>query len=177
MNLVCLWVVGSFLEPVLGRWRFTALALLSGLGGGVLILGWARFTGIPAAWNEITYDVGEWWVPTIGASGMVFGLFGATVWVTRRLGGNLNGILGVLALNIVYTVARSSEVSWQGHIGGLIVGLALGAVFAFVARDRYLTYSVVATVVATAALIGVYVAFCTGIPNGAAEVWGQLAAY
>jgi membrane associated rhomboid family serine protease len=165
LNMLCLWMVGSFLEPMLGRWRFTALYLVSGLGGGLLILGWARVAGPSVEWVQLT----------VGASGAIFGMFGAMVWVVRRLGGNLRGILVVLAINVVFTLTNSGSVSWQGHFGGLIVGLGLGAVYAFAPRGRHRVYSIVATAGIAALVLGAYAALSTGLPTSDAimgQLWG-----
>jgi membrane associated rhomboid family serine protease len=152
LNMLCLWMVGSFLEPLLGRWRFTALYMLSGLGGGLAILAWASL-------HMNSVDVIQL---TVGASGSIFGLFGAMVWVVRRLGGNLTGILTVLAINIVFTLTNAGTVSWEGHLGGLIVGLILGAAFAFAPRARHLAFSVSATVAVGVVVLGAYAALSTG---------------
>jgi membrane associated rhomboid family serine protease len=155
MNMICLWMLGVFLEPALGRWRFTALYLLSGLGGGTAILAWTAMGGLSLDWFGLS----------AGASGAVFGLFGATVWVMRRLGGNLRGILVVLGINLVFTVANTATVAWQAHIGGLLVGLALGAVYAYAPRARARLFSLLGTAGAVVVVVGVYLAISTAIPN------------
>jgi membrane associated rhomboid family serine protease len=155
LNMICLWMVGSFLEPVLGRWRYAALCLISGLSGSVAILGWARLGSEPMAWFQLT----------VGASGAIFGLFGAMVWVVRRLGGNLRGILVVLGINLVFTLTNAATVSWPGHFGGLVAGLALGAAYAFAPRVRHLAYSVAATAGAALVLALAYVVLSTGLPQ------------
>ncbi|MDR1427339.1 MAG: rhomboid family intramembrane serine protease [Bifidobacteriaceae bacterium] len=149
VNMLCLWMLGSFLEPTLGRWRFTALYAISGLAGGVAILAWASFAGGAAAWLR----------PTVGASGAVFGLFGAAVWVTRRLGGNAAGIVGVLVVNIVFTLANTAQVSWQGHFGGLAMGLALGAAYAYAPLAKSGRYSLIAAVSAGVLVVGLFLLF------------------
>ncbi|MCL2787096.1 MAG: rhomboid family intramembrane serine protease [Micrococcales bacterium] len=134
MNCYALWVVGSFLEQMIGRWRFTALFLLSAVGGSVAVDAYARLGSDPVAW----------FIPTVGASGGVFGLFGAMVWVVRRIGANMTGVLSVIGLNVVFSFTVAS-VSWQGHMGGLAVGLALGAAYAFAPAARRRLYGIGAT--------------------------------
>ena len=68
-NMVSLFIVGPPLERLLGRWRFSAIYLLSGLGGGVAIYLWGDVLG-----------------PVGGASGAIFGLFGACLILVRQLG-------------------------------------------------------------------------------------------
>ncbi len=113
-NMWALWVVGSFLERVMGTTRFVLLYLVSGLAGSVLVL---------IAGPEL--------VPTVGASGAIFGVFGATfLWAYLSRGrdmmaGQLVRSMGlILVLNLVITFVGSSYISWQAHVGGLIGGLA-----------------------------------------------------
>jgi membrane associated rhomboid family serine protease len=141
MNMYALWVVGSFLEDMMGRWRLAALFFASAIGGSVAVVAWAAHTG----------DLAEWLTPTMGASGGVFGLFAAMLWVVRRVGGNASGILAVILLNVVFSFTVAS-VSWQGHMGGLAVGAALGAVYAFAPRAQRTLYGVLGTVGAGAVL-------------------------
>lgn len=122
-NMVALWSVGPFLEASLGRWRFTALYLLSAIGGSVMYLLLA------------SPDAVSWFTWLFGASGAVFGLFGAVLVVLRRVGRSAGGIIGVLAINGVLGFVLPG-VAWQAHLGGLIVGSVLGAAFAYAPRER-----------------------------------------
>src|SRR3954454_9590840 len=88
-NLYALWMVGPYLEGLLGRAQFAAVYLLSALGGSV---GYYVLVGV---------DGDGWGTPTVGASGAVFGLFGALFVVTRRLGRSVGGIVAVLVINAV----------------------------------------------------------------------------
>lgn len=121
-NMVALWSVGPFLEQALGRWRFTVLYLLSALGGAVMFMVLAPF---PEGWVTGLY----------GASGAVFGLFGAVLVVLRRVGRSAGTIVGVIVINAVLGFVLSG-VAWQAHLGGLIVGAALGAIFAYTPREK-----------------------------------------
>jgi membrane associated rhomboid family serine protease len=67
---------------------------------------------------------------SIGASGAVFALFGAVFVLGRRLNLDLRAVGILLAVNLVLTFLIP-RISWTGHIGGLIAGLVLGAVFAY----------------------------------------------
>ena len=132
-NMIALWFIGPYLEIVLGRWRYVALYLLSALGGNAMVLLLADPTG-PA-----------WRTGVLGASGAIFGLFGAVVLVARRLGQPVRSMFVVIALNLVMSFALAG-ISWQGHIGGLVTGLVLGAVFAYAPRPRQRQAALVATV-------------------------------
>lgn len=124
-NMYALWVTGQFLEPLLGRLRFTILCLLSAVGGsvGVLLLAGDPATSI------------AWVTPVVGASGMVFGLFGAMLPVMRRLGRSMGQVLVLLAVNgaIGFFVPN---ISWQAHLGGLITGALVAAAYAYAPKSR-----------------------------------------
>jgi membrane associated rhomboid family serine protease len=120
-NMYALWLLGPYLESQLGRLRFAALYLLSALGGSVGFLLIAGFTSGPFATS------------TVGASGAVFGLFGAVVVVQRRLGRQMGQILVVIAINGVIGFLVPG-IAWQAHLGGLVTGAAVAAVLAYAPR-------------------------------------------
>lgn len=111
LNMWALWIVGNFLEAAIGRGKFLLLYLLSGFAGSVLVL------LVPSG-------------PTVGASGAVFGLFGAlAVHAFMNPGRDfqssafLRQILIIIGINLVFTFAFGG-ISWQAHIGGLVGGAA-----------------------------------------------------
>ena len=122
-NMWALYVVGPPLEMALGRLRFTALYLLSALGGSVLV-----------------YLLSSLGAQTAGASGAVFGLFGATFVVGKRLNLDVRWVVGLIVLNLVFTfvipLVSSQNISWQGHIGGLVTGAAIAAAYAYAPRQH-----------------------------------------
>lgn len=122
-NMWALWVLGTVLEPLLGRWRFVALCLISALGGSTAIY-WLASPGTPS-----------WWTVTVGASGAVFGLFATMFLVQRRFGRDTTQIVLLLVLNAVISVV-GANISWQGHLGGLLAGGALAAIYAWAPRER-----------------------------------------
>lgn len=111
LNMVALWVIGRVLEPVLGWWRFLALYLFSAVGGAVAAL-----------WLADPLQ------PVVGASGAVYGLFSALFLVTRFRGGQVGSIAVLIGLNLVISVLLPG-ISWQVHVGGLLTGAAVGAVY------------------------------------------------
>lgn len=115
-NLWALFVVGPPLERWLGRLRFITLYLMSALGGSVVV-----------------YLLSEVNSSTVGASGAVFGLFGATFVVARRLNLDVRWVVGLIAINVVITFVVPA-VSWQGHLGGLVTGLLVSAAFVYAPR-------------------------------------------
>ena len=118
LNMLALGTLGPPLEQSLGRLRFAALYLLSALGGSV--------AGFLLAPQQLI---------SVGASGAVFGLFGAYYVVVRRLGGETRPILGILAVNLVITFAVPF-IDWRAHLGGLVTGLLVAAALVYAPRDR-----------------------------------------
>ncbi|MFF7330465.1 rhomboid family intramembrane serine protease [Streptomyces sp. NPDC008150] len=107
-NMLSLWWVGAPLEAALGRLRYLSLYLVSGLAGSALAY-------LLAAQN----------VETVGASGAIFGLFGATAVLMHRLRLDLRPVIAMLVINLVITFAWAG-ISWQAHIGGLVAGVVTG---------------------------------------------------
>jgi membrane associated rhomboid family serine protease len=136
LNMYALWVLGGMLEPVLGRWRFTALYLVSALGGSA-----ASLLGLGI--GNLSY----------GASGAVFGLMGALFVVGRRFGRDVSSVLVILAINVVFGFVVSG-IDWRAHLGGLVTGTALAYVFAHAPRKRRTVVSATACV----AMVGLIVA-------------------
>jgi membrane associated rhomboid family serine protease len=106
-NMYALFIFGRMLEGMMGRWRFLALYALSALGGSVAVLLLAPMT------------------PVVGASGAIFGLFGAFFVINRGLGGNSIQLVVVLGLNLLIGFIVPG-IAWQAHIGGVIVGALVG---------------------------------------------------
>ena len=108
-NMFLLWMLGSQLERLLGPTSYLILYFGSLLSGalGVMLLD-------PLAL-------------TVGASGAVFGLMGATVVYQLRRGVSpwSNGIGTLLIINLIFTFARPN-ISVGGHLGGLLGGLLIG---------------------------------------------------
>ncbi len=139
-NMYLLWMLGPSLERAFGRLRFLALYVGSAVGGHVLVL-------LVASRTELSWVTG-----VLGASGAIFGLFGAVLVAQRRIGGDLRPIAVVLALNLVITFLVPN-ISWQGHVGGLVTGVALGAVYAYAPRGRRTVLHVAGTLAVLVALI------------------------
>lgn len=115
-NMYALYLLGPPLERSLGRLRFTALYALSALGGSVMI-----------------YLFSPLMTQTAGASGAIFGLFGATLVAARRLNLDVRWLIGLVVINLVITFGFPG-VSWQGHIGGLITGALVAAAYVYAPR-------------------------------------------
>ena len=114
LNMFALFLFGPPLEAALGRVRFTGLYLLSALGG-----------------SAASYAFSAPTQASLGASGAVFGLLGAFLVVTRRLGRDTTGVLVLLGINLVYGFVVPG-IDWRAHLGGLVAGglAALALVYA-----------------------------------------------
>ncbi|HTY29501.1 MAG TPA: rhomboid family intramembrane serine protease [Mycobacterium sp.] len=117
-NMWALYVLGPPLEQHLGRLRFGALYALSALGGSVLV-----YLAAPIS------------AATAGASGAVFGLFGATFVVARRLNLDIKWLIILIVANLVITFTVPG-VSWQGHVGGLVTGALIAAAYVYAPKDN-----------------------------------------
>ncbi len=112
-NMWALYVLGAPLEEHLGRLRFAALYGLSALGGSVLV-----------------YLLSPLNSATVGASGAIFGLFGAYFVAARRLRLDVRWLVTLIVINLVLTFSIPG-ISWQGHIGGLLTGAGVGAAYIY----------------------------------------------
>ena len=139
-NMLTLWVLGRTLEPLLGRWRFTSIYLLSALGGSTMIY-WLSWPGTES-----------WLTLTVGASGAVFGLFSAMFIVQRRFGRDTSGIMALVGINAVVSIL-GANISWQGHLGGLLVGGIVSAIYAWAPRGKRKAVGIVGTIVVVIALV------------------------
>jgi membrane associated rhomboid family serine protease len=116
LNAYSIYIFGRVIEPMLGPIRFLVLYLVSIFGGSAMVL-----------W------LGEPVVPVVGASGAFFGLMGAYLIMLRAIGDNSGLLVGLIAVNLAFGFLVPG-ISWQGHLGGLLAGMAVTAVYA---RTRY----------------------------------------
>lgn len=112
-NMYAVYLAGSFLEVGLGRWRFLWLYLASLLAGAGL------FSVI--AGPVVHSDSGPYLSSAIGASGAVFGLFGALLMVQRKLGRDTSQLMVILGINAVLGFVIPG-IAWEAHLGGFIAG-------------------------------------------------------
>lgn len=124
VNMFSLYILGTQLEPLLGRARYLAVYLLSGLAGSALVY-WAA--------DEHQY--------TLGASGALFGIMGAFAVFLIRARVSLQPLLLTLVINFGITFAVPG-ISWQGHIGGFVGGVVAGLVIIHTRADRLRMYQI-----------------------------------
>lgn len=120
LNMYMLWIFGQALEPALGRIRFLSVYILSAIGGSV---GFLLLTPVlPPTGVE-------------GASGAIFGLFGAMLVIQSRRGGDTRQLWLLIVINgaIGFLVP---QIAWQAHLGGLVTGALCAAVIAYSPRGR-----------------------------------------
>ncbi|MET8814491.1 rhomboid family intramembrane serine protease [Streptomyces sp. NPDC004549] len=136
-NMLSLWWIGGPLEAALGRARYLSLYLVSGLAGSAL-------SYLMVAPNE----------PSLGASGAIYGLFGATVVLVRRLDYDMRPVIALLVVNLIITF-QVPGIAWQAHIGGLVAGLGVGYAMIHAPRDRraLIQYGACALVLAVVAIL------------------------
>jgi membrane associated rhomboid family serine protease len=135
MNMFALAALGPALEQALGRVRFAALYVLSALGGSTL-------SYLVSAPNQFG----------VGASGAIFGLFGAYYVVVRHLGGQTGPIAALLAVNLVITFAVPI-IDWRAHLGGLVTGALLALALARIPRGPHRTQLQAAACIGVAVLL------------------------
>jgi membrane associated rhomboid family serine protease len=119
-NMFALYFLGRMLEPAIGTPRFVAVYVVSLFGGalGALLLS-------PDAL-------------TVGASGALFGIFGAAFVIARGRGldAAASSIGIILLLNLAFSVG-AANISLGGHLGGLVAGV-LCALFILAGERGYL---------------------------------------
>lgn len=116
INIYSIYIFGRIIEPMLGSSRFLVLYLISIFGGSAAVL-----------W------LSEPVIPVVGASGAFFGLMGAYLIMLRAIGDNSGLLVGLIAVNLAFGFVVPG-ISWQGHLGGLLAGMAVTGVYA---RTRY----------------------------------------
>jgi membrane associated rhomboid family serine protease len=126
-NMLALWLVGAqYVERLLGGVRYAAVYLISALGGSVVYLLLAQ---PPSRADAAVGDWGAWGTATVGASGAVFGLFGAFLVLNRHLGRSSAGMYATILINAVIGFVVPG-IAWQAHLGGILTGAAAAYVIA-----------------------------------------------
>jgi len=110
-NMFALWQIGTVVERLFGSPKMALIYLVSMIG---------------SAWAIYHFNYTE---VTIGASGAIFGLFGALVSAGLRMGkpgrGLVQGMLGIVIINVIYGF-MIPNISQAGHLGGLVSGFLIG---------------------------------------------------
>jgi len=117
-NMLALGVVGAGLEPVFSRWRYLALYVTAGLGGSTAVYLFDNRFGL-----------------SVGASGAIFGLFGAYLVVARHARLDYRPMLMVIGINIFATFAIPG-ISKLAHFGGLFTGILAAVILVYAPKGR-----------------------------------------
>lgn len=138
-NMYALYLFGPSLEAAFGHVRFAVLYLLSALGG-----------------SAVSYLFANPVQPSLGASGAVFGILGATLVVSRRLRYDVRAVTVLIAINLVLGFVIEG-IDWRAHVGGLLTGMAVAYAFAYAPRERRTLIAIGASVVVFLVVIGLVV--------------------
>jgi membrane associated rhomboid family serine protease len=121
VNMMSLWFLGRFIEYAMGPWRMLLVYVVSLVAAGLGV--------VYLSTNPDT--------ATVGASGAIFGLFGALFAIGFKLGKPgrdlVRANVGILIVNLIITFAVP-VIAWQAHVAGLLAGFALTFVIYFPPR-------------------------------------------
>ncbi len=113
VNMVSLWSLGRFIEWAMGSWRMLLVYVVSLVASGLGVI----YLSAPSMAN----------VGTLGASGAIFGLFGALFAIGFKLGkpgmDMVRANVGILVVNVF--ISLMPGISWQAHLSGLLAGFIL----------------------------------------------------
>jgi len=106
-NMIALHSLGTPVETFLGRAKFLIIFFVSLIGASLTSAYFLGYSGY-----------------SIGASGAVFGLFGAWIVIGRKIGAEVKSTFVIIALNFIlgFTIGG---VDWHAHLGGLLTGAAI----------------------------------------------------
>lgn len=163
-NLYALYILGPGLESFLGRVRFLALYLIGAIGGSLGVLTLYELAILTN--GQLAIATNGFLAPSLalGASGAVFALLGAYLPLRRAIGVNVTQLLIVLAINVVIGFIATG-IAWEAHLGGLLAGAAIGAIYLRTRRPEQRTTQIVA-VAAVAGAILLTVAIFVGTAPG-----------
>jgi rhomboid protease GluP len=148
-NMWCLWNLGQLAESLYGRWTYATIYLICGIGASLCSAGWHPY------------------VPSVGASGAIFGLAGALIAAFKlgefsvpraALSGTLRSLGAFVVYNLIFGFALPG-IDNAAHIGGLVTGLIVGALIAVIAPRhedaprRALVFGVVLAALAGVAML------------------------
>jgi len=113
-NSMALYTLGTPFEMIYGRIRYSLLLLVSLICGSLA---------------SITFNAEN--QPSVGASGAIFGLFGALLVMRKALGADLRSTLTLLGINAVIAIVVPG-IDWRAHLGGLVGGALVALIYRFI---------------------------------------------
>jgi len=114
-NMLVFFQLGNIVEHFYGRARYGLILLVSALVASFSVL-----------WLDPVNQ------PSVGASGMIFGLFGVMLITGKKMGVDYRQVMGLLVLNIAFSFVPG--VDWHAHAGGLVGGLLAALVLQAIPR-------------------------------------------
>ena len=125
-NIIVLFAAGRYCEQALGHIKFSAMYVVSGVLGSIL--------------SYVMMIVRNDYAVSAGASGAIFGVFGALLWVVIINKGRFEefdgkGIFFMIALALYFGISSGAADNW-GHIGGLISGFIFAVIFYHKCQDK-----------------------------------------
>ena len=117
-NMLILACAGHILEDALGHIKYLILYILAGVGGSIL------------SYLQMLHS-GDYAV-SAGASGAIFGIIGALLWIVIRHKGRYEtltgkGLLFMIVISLYYGISSGDVDNW-GHIGGMLMGFVMGII-------------------------------------------------
>lgn len=110
-NMIAFFQLGNLVERFYGRSRYIVLLIVSALLSSLLFL-----LLVPAD------------QPSVGASGMIFGIFGAMLVSGKKMGIDYQQLVVWIVINLLITFT-GSNIAWQAHMGGFAAGVGLALIF------------------------------------------------
>ncbi|GAA2177700.1 rhomboid family intramembrane serine protease [Leucobacter tardus] len=151
-NMIALWLFGRNLEHMIGRLQFAVLYVFAGVGGALGVMFWAYV------------DPASLMTPTVGASGAIFGVLAATLVAFRAANVNITSLAVLITINFVIGLIPGSSISWQAHLGGLIVGALTMQLMVVLRGPRKRGMRIAATVGLGVVLVALSCAYFVALP-------------
>lgn len=163
-NLYALFIFGPALEAFLGRARFLALYVISGLGGSLGVLAIYQLAIVTDGASIAA--TGGFLMPSaaLGASGAIFGLMGAYLPLRKAIGVNFTQLLIVLGINVAIGFFAGG-IAWEAHLGGLAVGALIGTIFMRTRRPEQKRRRTLLVGSVAAGLLVIFAAFVASAPG------------
>lgn len=152
-NMYALWLFGRNLEQMIGRARFLTLYLFAGLGGSLAVMLW------------VYVDPSTIGVPTVGASGAIFGVLAASLVAFRAAKANVTSLAVLIGLNFAIGLLPGASISWQAHLGGMIIGAATMWLMLALRSPRLRVWRLVSLVALGCVLLALAASYFVVLPN------------
>lgn len=140
LNLMALYILGPVLEQIMGRVRFLLVYFVGGLAASVMVFWLSSPDGA-----------------TLGASGALYAVLGALIVTFRKARLDTKWLTQNLLLGVLITVVGWRYISWQGHLGGLLGGMAAAAIIAYAPKGSRALFQWGGLAVLTVVLLGLAV--------------------